>query len=112
MNPEKKTVRLMLDYMQGPIWISDVETGEPLTGIDIVDNDKILKKLNLACCKLYNYCYEFNAHGSLCRFDEQKLKSKKNDLISLLSQIKARLNEINDGSFTIEDLETERLKNL
>lgn len=35
-----KTVRLMLDYLQGPVWISDAETGEPMTGIDIIDNDK------------------------------------------------------------------------
>lgn len=112
MNSDKKTVRLMLDYMQGPIWISDVETGEPLTGISIVDNDEILKKLNLACCELYSSCYEFNKHGSSCWFDEQKLKYNKDELMSLLNQIKTRLNKINDGSFVIEDLETERLNNL
>lgn len=106
------TVRLMLDYMQGPIWISDVETGEPLTGINVVDNDEILKKLNLACCELYNSCYEFNTRGCSCWFDEQKLKHNKNELISLLSQIKSRLNECNDGSFVVEDLEIERLKSL
>lgn len=102
----------MLDYMQGPIWISDVETGEPLTGINIVDNDEVLKKLNLACCELYSSCYEFNTHGSSCRFDEQKLKHSKGELMSLLNQIKERLNEINDGSYAVEDLETEHLKNL
>lgn len=25
------TVKIMLDYLQGAIWISDVETGKPLT---------------------------------------------------------------------------------
>ena len=112
MSSEKKTVRLMLDYMQGPIWISDVETGEPLTGIKTVDNDEILTKLNLECSELYNSCYEFNTHGKSCWFDEYKLKNIKVVLLSLLNQIKARLNEINDGSFVVEDLETERLKNL
>ena len=33
-------------------------------------------------------------------------------MIELISRIKKRLEEINDGSFIIEDLETERLKNL
>lgn len=33
-------------------------------------------------------------------------------MLSLIEQIKNRLNEINDGSFVVENLETERLKNL
>ena len=33
-------------------------------------------------------------------------------MLDLIAQIVARLNEINDGSFVIEDLETERLKAL
>ena len=33
-------------------------------------------------------------------------------MLNLISQIKKRLEEINDGSFVIEDLETERLNNL
>ena len=39
-------IKLMLDYLQGPIWMSDIETGEPLTGIDIIDTDEIIMKLN------------------------------------------------------------------
>ena len=27
MNNELQTVKIMLDYLQGPIWFSDVETG-------------------------------------------------------------------------------------
>ena len=28
----------MFDYLQGPIWTSDIETEDPLTGIDIIDD--------------------------------------------------------------------------
>ena len=112
MSLDKDNVRIMLDYLQGPIWISDFETGEPFTGIDIVDNDDILRKLNLRCSELYNSCYELDADDQSCRFDNEKLKSIKDELLSLINQIKERLNQINDGSFVIEDLETERLKNL
>lgn len=38
---QKEKVKLMFDYLQGPIWISDIKTGIPLTGIDIIDNDKM-----------------------------------------------------------------------
>lgn len=41
-----KTVKIMLDYPQGPIWTSDSETGKPETGIGIVDNDELPQKLN------------------------------------------------------------------
>ena len=51
---EKETVRIMLDYLQGAIWISDQETGRPLTGIDIVDNDPIIRELNYKCSEMYS----------------------------------------------------------
>ena len=35
----KEIVRIQLDFLQGPIWISDVETSQPMTGIDVIDND-------------------------------------------------------------------------
>lgn len=33
-------------------------------------------------------------------------------MLALLEKLKKRLNEINDGSFEIDDRETERVKNL
>ena len=39
-------------------------------------------------------------------------KAEKNIMVDLISQIKKRLEEIDDGSFVVEDLETERLNNL
>ena len=33
-------------------------------------------------------------------------------MLDLIAQIVARLNEINDGSFVVEDLESERLRAL
>lgn len=45
--------------------------------------------------------------GSTMR--KRKQISKK--MLALLKQLNDRLNEINDGSFVVEDLETERVKN-
>ncbi len=45
MNKEK--VIIQLDYLQGPIWRSNQETGEQYTRIDLIDNDKQIRKLSL-----------------------------------------------------------------
>ena len=50
--------------------------------------------------------------GSEDQFDYEKEKAEKDIMLDLITQIVARLNEINDGSFVIEDYETERLKAL
>lgn len=72
MMNQKEKVKLMFDYLQGPIWTSDVETGEPLTGIDIIDDDKILSILNLRCSELYSECYEFDIDNQPCKFSTDK----------------------------------------
>lgn len=53
--------------------------------------------------------YKFDSHNEPCWFNHEK---EKNTMLKLISCIKERLAEINDGSFVVEDLETERLKNL
>lgn len=106
----QKKVKLMFDYLQGPIWISDVETGQPLTGVDIVDDDKVLPKLNLRCSELYSECYEFDTGNQPCIFNKEIAKKNKKEILELLVKIKARLKEINDGSFYVEDLATQEIE--
>ncbi len=108
----KQTIKIQLDYLQGPIWISDVETGQPLTGISIIDNDKKLQEINFEISNLYSGYYEFDSHDQPCWFNKEKEKEDKFKMLSLLNKLNERLNEINDGSFVVEDLETERVKNL
>ena len=103
----KEIIRIQLDFLQGPIWISDVETGQPMTGIDIIDNDEKLRKINYEISTLYSSYYEFDSHDQTCWFNEEQEKKDKEKMISLLKQLIDRLNEINDGSFVVEDYETE-----
>lgn len=107
-----KTIKLMLDYLQGPIWKTNPKTGNPETGIRKVDEDETIKKLNLQIQDLYCSYYEFDSHGEACWFNEEKEKQDKNKMLSLLKKLVAQLNELNDGSFVVEDLETPRLKAL
>lgn len=107
-----KTIKLQLDYLQGPIWMSNVDTGKPLTGIDIVDNDEEIRKLNKKIADLFNDYYEFDLNGQPCQFNEEKERKEKYIMLSLLQQLTDRLNSINDGSYIVEDNLTNYYKNL
>ena len=108
----KEKIKLLFDYLQGAIWTSDIETGEPITGIDIIDNDKIVIELNFEMAEMYSSYYEFDSHGVACWFNKEQQIKDKPKMLELLSKLKARLEEINDGSFEIEDLITPEYENL
>ena len=112
MKTEKQVIKIRLDYLQGPIWMSDIDTGEPLTGIEVIDNDLEIREPNRRAGQMFSSYYEFDSHGVPCWFNYEKEKAEKDILLDLISQIKKRLEEINDGSFVIEDVETDRLSNL
>lgn len=112
MKTEKQVIKIQLDYLQGPIWMSDIDTGEPLTGIEVVDNDLEIREPNRRAGQMFSSYYEFDSHDVPCWFNSEKEKLERNTMLDLISQIKERLEEINDGSFVVEDLETERLNNL
>ena len=112
MKTEKQVIKIQLDYLQGPIWMSDIETGEPLTGIEVIDNDPVLREPNRRVGQMFSSYYEFDTHNVPCWFDYEKEKAEKEIMLDLIAQIVARLNEINDGSFVVEDLESERLRAL
>lgn len=109
---EKPSVRIQLDYLQGPIWISDAATGEPMTGIEMVDHDPVLRELNHRAAQLFASYYAFDTQGVPCWFDHEKEKAEKEIMLELIGCIVQRLQAINDGSFAVEDLETERLRSL
>lgn len=109
---KKEIITIRLDYLQGAIWISDQETGQPITGIDIVDNDKMLSKINYKISDLYSSYYEFDSHNQPCWFNKEQEKKDKDKMLSLLHKLIDRLNGINDGTFEIDDLETSRVEKL
>ena len=112
MSKQLETIKIMLDYLQGPIWLSDIESGDPNTGISVVDSDPIVKELNYKCAELFNGYYEFDSHDQACWFNHEKEKADKLILLDLITRLVFRLNEINDGSYIIEDCETERINKL
>lgn len=108
----RKKIRIMLDVNNGPIWMSDPATGFPDTGIEVVDNDELVRKLNYEIGYMYDGYYECDSHDMPMWFNFEQEKKDKEKMLSLLKQLIDRLNELNDGSYVIEDLETDRVKSI
>ncbi len=100
-----KKVLLVLDPVNGAIYPSESDTGNPLTGIDIIDNAEYLSSLNLEC-SLAILAYEIVKEKG----DPSHLQECKEGILNLVEQLKVRLNEINDGSFEVVDNITNALK--
>lgn len=106
-----KTIKLCLDFLNGPIWkdVYDVKNGVLITGISIIDTDPMLQKLDKYVQETYSSFYTFDKSGEGCRFDEDAYAASKEGLLASIKKIKTRLDEINDGSFVVEDyLSTEK----
>lgn len=61
---------------------------------------------------MYDGYYKNDSHDMPVWFNFDQEKKDKENVLSLLKQLIDRLNELNDGSYFIEDLETDRIKNL
>lgn len=96
-------VILDLDFNQGAIWISDQETGEPITGIEIIDTNKEIAILNKKISDLYSSYYKFDTDESACTFDNVKFLADKDLLLGMVDELKNILESINDGSYEVED---------
>ncbi len=104
-------ITVQLEYLASPIWPLDEQgilTSEP----SIIETDEKTQRLARAIENLFSSYYEFDSHGVSCWFNQEQEKKDKDKMLSLLTQLVDRLNEINDGSYIIKDLETERIKAL
>ena len=84
-----------------------------ISSYNLIDDGPVIKKLNEDTEELYSICFEFDSHGEGCYFNKNLQKETKDKMLHLVKQIIKRLNEINDGSFVIEeDLVTEEYSKL
>ena len=109
-----KKLIIMLDFISGPLWkdIYDTKKKELVTGIDVVDDDEYIQNLNDVISDLYSSYYKINYNDEPVYFDKKQEKKDKYKMLDLLGKLIKRLDEVNDGSFEIDDRETERFKNL
>lgn len=107
------TIRISNEFLHGPIWACEQDSGIELAEKPsfIVDDPQI-RALNEEIGDLFNSYYEFDSHDRACWFDEERERADKGKMLGLLTALRTRLDELNDGSFEIEDLETERVSAL
>ena len=104
-------IKIMNEYLHGPIWVINSD-GISVWKYACIEEDAILTQLNEKAMQMFSSYYEFDSHDSPCWFNHEKEKAEKDIMLDLITKIKKRLEEINDGSFEIEDLETDRLNSL
>lgn len=108
-----RIIKLEFDFLVGPI-IKDVYSASKnklVTGVDVIDNDEDLEALNEKASSLFSSFYEFDK-DNLCNFNNCLAREHSNELIDLINRIKSRLNDLNDGSFVINDLATDQINEL
>ena len=106
------TIKIMNEFLHGPVWTCEEETGIETDALPLVHEDPIVASLNQEIGKLFDSYYEFNSHDQACWFNEEKEKADKPRMLELLRKLNARINELNDGSFVVDDQETPRLEAL
>jgi hypothetical protein len=105
------TIKIMNEFLHSPIWTYG-EDGIITDDLSIIENDDILQKLSQEAIDMYSGYYEFDSHDVPCWFNSEKEKAEKEEMLGIIGKIVSRLNEINDGSYVVEDLETPRLLSL
>ena len=100
-----KTLKLQLDFLAGPLWkdVWDATRNTETTGIPVVDGDPELAELDSKIQTLYSSYYEFDSHGQACWFNEEQEIADKEKMLALLASLNKRLDELNDGSFVVDD---------
>lgn len=108
----RRTLRISLDFLAGPLRKDEFIGGETRTGIPAIDNDAALQALDDQICELHSSYYEFDSHDQACWFNEEQEKVDKPFMLELLGRLDARIAELNDGSFVVDDQETPRVEAL
>ena len=100
-----KILKLKLDYQNGPLWrdVFDRKKLAVTTGVDVVENDEIASEIDEKIQEMFSSYYEFDSHGQACYFNSEQAKKDKGKMLELISLLKKRLEEINDGSFSVVD---------
>ena len=105
------TIKILNDYRSFPLWAYG-EDGAVAGLPKVVREDSVLMELSERASQMIDSHYEFDVDDEACRFNLEKEKTEKYLMLDIVYEIICRLDEINDGSFTVVDCESERLKSL
>lgn len=106
------TIKIMNEFLHGPVWTCEEETGIATGDLPLVHEDPTVASLNREIGEMYDSYYEFDSHDQACWFNEEQEKVDKPLMLELLGKLNARIAELNDGSFVVDDQETPRVEAL
>lgn len=105
------TVKIKNEYLHEPIWVYS-PNGMAVTFFPIIHEDIILRNLNSRANRMYSSYFQSPPKDEHSVFNFEQEKADKEKMLSLIRAILNRLDEINNGTFTVVDCESERLKSL
>ena len=106
------TIKIMNEFLHGPVWTCEGETGIEIDDLPLVHEDATVASLNREIGELFDSYYEFDSHDQACWFNEEQEKADKPRMLELLGKPNDRIAELNDGSFVVDDQETPRIEAL
>lgn len=111
---KKQLIQIGLEFVFGPLLKDEVdENGNDSTGVKLVDDDVQLQNLDKEISDIWCSLWSNDPEDpSGMHFDEIKEKELAPQLLEMINKLIDRLNEINDGSYEIEDMITDHLKSL
>ena len=95
------TIKIMNEFLHGPVWTREKETGIPTDALPLVHEDPIVASLNREIGEPLDSYYEFDSHGRACWFNKEKEKADKPRTLELLGKLNARIAELKDGPFVV-----------
>ena len=84
-----KKLEIILDLGDGPVVSKcyDEKSDRLLTGIDVVDNDDYIQKLNNEIQDLYSSYYKIDYNDEPVYFDKEQEKKDKYKMLDLLKKL-------------------------
>lgn len=111
---KKIIIQVGLELVFGPILKNNkLDDGSLSSGSNIVDNDPIINDLDKKTNELWISLFSKDENSSSgFKFDYEKEKALAPELLNLINLLLKRLNEINDGSYELQDMISEHLQSL
>ena len=106
------TIKIMNEFLHGPVWTCEKDTGIETDPLPLIHQDPTVAALNQEIAQLFDSYYEFDSHDQACWFNEEKEKADRPLMLELLGKLNARIAELDDGTFVVDDRETPRVEAL
>lgn len=109
-----KKVKLMFDFGEGPIWNEyfDEESMKTSTGIEEIDNNDDIQKLNQELQDIYSSYYEQDSHDMPMWFNKEKQIKDKEIVLNKLSILKEMIYDATNRQIEIDDEASKEYENL